>query len=55
MRKHIDYNPSMEEFMQDVKSMDYKDLCNKYATKMDFKLFYKNIFGGIDKKFGYIT
>lgn len=52
MRKTIEYNPKREEFMEDVKVMDYKNLCKKWAIKPTAGLlFSKYIYGNRQKVF----
>ncbi len=46
MRKSIAENPKREEFMRDLKTMDYDSLCKKWAKRPDLKLLIsKYIFG----------
>lgn len=46
MRKSIAENPKREEFMRDLKTMDYDSLCKEWAKRPDLKLlFSKYIFG----------
>lgn len=52
MRRTIEYNPKREEFMQDVKVMDYKKLCKKWAIKPTAGLlFSKYVYGNRQKVF----
>lgn len=46
MRKNIDINPKRDDFMQDLKAMDYDTICKKYAKRKSLKfLFSKYILG----------
>ena len=50
MRKHIDGNNKREEFMVDVKTLDYKTLCEKWATKPTLKLLWQKYVWGNRQK-----
>ena len=46
MRKSIAENPKREDFMQDLKTMDYDSLCKKWAKRPSLKLLIsKYVFG----------
>lgn len=50
MRKPIDYNNDRVEFMEDIKIMDYEELCKKWYNKPSIKLlFSKYIWGNRQK------
>ena len=52
MRKHIEGNPDREQFLQDVKVLEYHELCKKWATKPSLKLLWqKYIWGNRQKVF----
>ena len=50
MRKCIDNNPDREEFIKDLKELDYNTLCKKWATKPTLRLlFQKYVYGNRQK------
>ena len=50
MRIHISYNEKREDFMSDVKSLDYKKLCKKWANKPSIKLLWQKYVWGNRQK-----
>lgn len=50
MRKSINMNPSRELFMSDLKIMDYKVLCNKWAVKPSLKLLISKYIYGTNRQ-----
>lgn len=53
MRKTIDYNPDREKFMKDIQTMDYKKICDKWATKPSLKLLWSKYVWGNRQKIWY--
>ena len=50
MRKHIDGNDKREEFMVDVKVLDYLSICKKWATKPSINLLWQKYVWGNRQK-----
>ena len=52
MRKAIEYNPDREKFLSDIKTMNYAQLCKKWAKKPSVKLLWsKYVWGNRQKVF----
>ena len=50
MRKSISENPKREDFMRDLKMMDYDSLCKKWAKRPSLKLLISKYIYGTNRQ-----